>query len=106
MYTIPPKKKAHKARHIDEVAAPKHGPRQHQECERSVDLDGGEIGEVADRIYARIARSIQGGECRKENCSFGEFHKQNPPTFNGEPDPFAIENWLLKMEKILKALNY
>ena len=62
MYTIPPKKKAHKARHTDEVAAPKHGPRQHQECERFANLDGGEISEVANRIYARIARSVQGGE--------------------------------------------
>ena len=106
MYTIPHKKKAHKVRHIDEVAAPKHGPRQHHECERSVTPDGGEIGEVADRIYARIARLVQGGECRKEGCSFGELHKQNPPTFNGEPDPFATKNCLLKMEKILRALNY
>ena len=37
---------------------------------------------------------------------FGEFHKQNPQTFNGKPDPMEKENWMLKMEKLLKALNY
>ena len=65
MYTIPPnKKKAHKVRHVDEVVAPKHGPRQRQECERLVTPNGGEIDEVVDRIYTRIARLLQGGECR------------------------------------------
>jgi len=64
MYTIPPKKKAHKVRHIDEVAAPEHGLRQSQKHERFVTPDGGEIDEVADGIYARIARSVQGGESR------------------------------------------
>ena len=55
---MPPKKKARKVRHVDEVVAPEHGHRQCQECERSVTLDGGEIDEVADRIYARIARAV------------------------------------------------
>ncbi|XP_075633378.1 uncharacterized protein LOC142605832 [Castanea sativa] len=41
----------------------------------------------------------------REGCSFGEFHKQNPPTFNGESHPMAVENWLLKMEKLLRALK-
>ena len=62
---MPPKKKARKVRHVDEVIAPEHGHRQHQEHERSVTLDGGEIDEVADRIYTRIARAIQGGKCRR-----------------------------------------
>ena len=83
---MPPKKKARKVRHVDEVIAPEHGHRQHQERERSVTPDGGEINEVVDRIYARIARAIQGGECRREDCLFGDFCKQNPPTFDGEPD--------------------
>ena len=60
---------------------------------------------MADRIYARIARAVQGGERRREGCTFGEFHKQNPPTFDGEPDPMVVENWLLKMEKLLRASN-
>ena len=102
---MPPKKKARKVRHVDEVTAPEHGHRQRQEHERSVTPDGGEIDEVADRIYARIARAVQGGKHRREGCLFGEFHKQNPPTFDGGPDPMAVENWLLKMEKLLKALE-
>nr|POE83168.1 hypothetical protein CFP56_72440 [Quercus suber] len=106
-YTMPPKKKACKVRHVDEVTAPKHGHRQHQEHERSVTPDGGEIDEVAvaDRIYARIARAVQGGERRRERCTFREFHKQNPPTFDKGPDPMAAENWLLKIEKSLRALE-
>nr|POF03391.1 hypothetical protein CFP56_60580 [Quercus suber] len=77
------------------------------ERERSVTSDGGEIDEVAmaDKIYAKIAKAVQGGECRKEGCSFGEFHKQNPPNFDGEPNPMVAENWLLKIEKLLRALE-
>ena len=62
MYTIPPKKKAHKVRHVDEVVALKHGLRKCQEHGRFVTPDGGEIDEMADRIHARIARSVQNGE--------------------------------------------
>ena len=68
---MPFKKKARKVRHVDEVTAPEHGHRQCQEHERFVTPDGGEIDEVADRIYAGIARSVQGGEHRQEGCSFG-----------------------------------
>ena len=64
MYTIPPKKKAYKVRHVDEGAALEHGLRQSQEHERFVTTGGGEIDKVADGIYARIARSVQGGENR------------------------------------------
>nr|POE53879.1 hypothetical protein CFP56_27566 [Quercus suber] len=53
---MPPKKKAHKVRHVDEVTAPEHSHRQRQERERSVTPDG-------------------------------------------------LENWLLKMEKLLSALE-
>ena len=90
---------------MDEVTAPEHGHRQCQECERSVTPDGGGIDEVAevDKIYARIAKAVQGGECRRECCTFGEFHKQNPPTFDGGPDPMAVENWLLKIKKITES---
>ena len=102
---MPPKKKACKVRHVDEVATLEHGPRQSQEYERSVTPNGGEIDEVANKIYARIARAVQGGEHRSEGCSFGKFHKQNPPTFNGESNPKATENWVLKMEKLLRALD-
>ena len=50
--------------HVGEVAAPEHSPRQCQECERFVSLDGDEIDEVVDKSYDRIARSVQGGERR------------------------------------------
>nr|POF09450.1 hypothetical protein CFP56_48385 [Quercus suber] len=83
----PPKKKARKVRHVDKVTTPEH--------QRSITPDGGEIDEMADKIYARIARAVQDGECRKEGCFLGEFHKQNPPTFNGELDPMVVEIWLL-----------
>ena len=102
---MPPKKKARYVRDVDEVTAPEHGHRQRQERERSVTPNGGEIDEVADRIYARIARVVQGGECRREDCLFGEFRKQNPPTFYGGLDPMVAENWLLKMEKLMRALE-
>ena len=62
--TLPPKKKARKVRHVDEVTTPEHGLRQCQEHERFVTPDGGEIDEVADRIYVGITRSVQGGERR------------------------------------------
>ena len=55
---MPPKKKARKVRHVDEVTAPEHGHRQRQERERFVTPNGGEIDEVADRIYAWIARAV------------------------------------------------
>ena len=92
---------------MDEVTAPEHDRRQCQKRERSVTPDGGEINEVAvaDRIYARIARAVQGGECRRKGCTFGDFHKQNPPTFDGEPDLLATKNWLLKIEKLPRALE-
>ena len=64
------------------------------ELERSVTSNGGGIDDVAvaDWIYARIARAIQGGERRREGCTFGEFHKQNPPTFDGGLDTMVAEN--------------
>nr|POF00097.1 hypothetical protein CFP56_15952 [Quercus suber] len=104
---MPPKKKACKVRHVDEVTAPEHGHRQRQERERPVTPDGGEIDEVAvaDRIYVRIARAVQSGERRKEGCTFGEFHKQNPPTFDGGHDSMAAENSLLRMGNFLRALE-
>ena len=31
--------------------------------------------------------------------------KQNPPSFDGKPDPTEAENWFLQMEKLLEALD-
>ena len=63
---MPPKKKARKVRHVDEVTAPEHGHRQPQERERSVTPDGGEIDEVADKIYLGLLEqsrvvNVEGG---------------------------------------------
>ena len=30
---------------------------------------------------------------------------KTPPTFAGATDPMVVENWLLKMEKLLKVLH-
>uniref|UniRef100_A0A2N9IPW9 Reverse transcriptase n=1 Tax=Fagus sylvatica TaxID=28930 RepID=A0A2N9IPW9_FAGSY len=80
----------------------------HQERERSatpVINEINEVDEVANKIYARLAQAARHGEGQKEGCSFMEFRKQNPPTFAGETDPMVAENWLLKMEKLLKVLH-
>ena len=66
---------------------------------------GNKVDEVANKIYARLAQAAQHSEGQKEGCSFMEFRKQNPPTFAGETDPMVAENWLLKMEKLLKVLH-
>ena len=39
-------------------------------------------------------------------CSFETFMKQNPPSFDGKPNPMEAENWFLQMEKLLEALDY
>ena len=39
-------------------------------------------------------------------CSFETFMKQNPPSFDGKPNPTEAENWFLQMEKLLEALDY
>ena len=31
--------------------------------------------------------------------------KQNPPSFNGKPNPIEAKNWFLQMEKLLEALD-
>ena len=36
----------------------------------------------------------------------GSSISKNPRTFNGEPDLIVAKDWLLKMEKLLRALNY
>uniref|UniRef100_A0A2N9F2L4 RNA-directed DNA polymerase n=1 Tax=Fagus sylvatica TaxID=28930 RepID=A0A2N9F2L4_FAGSY len=61
--------------------------------------------QLANKIYARLAQAARHGEGQKEGCSFMEFRKQNPPTFAGATDPMVAENWLLKMEKLLKVLH-
>jgi hypothetical protein len=106
---MPPAKKQRKLKNIDKVGTtpPNTGP--YRERERSatpVINEVNEVDEVANKIYARLAQAARHGEGQKEGYSFMEFRKQNPPTFAGATDPMVAENWLLKMEKLLKVLHY
>uniref|UniRef100_A0A2N9GH84 CCHC-type domain-containing protein n=1 Tax=Fagus sylvatica TaxID=28930 RepID=A0A2N9GH84_FAGSY len=105
---MPPAKRQRKLKNIDKVGATPSDAGPHQEHERSatpVINEGNEVDEVANKIYARLAQAARHGEGQKEGCSFMEFRKQNPPTFAGATDPMVAENWLLKMEKLLKVLH-
>jgi hypothetical protein len=106
---MPPAKKQRKLKNIDKVGTPPSDVGPHRERERSatpVINKVNEVDEVANKIYARLAQAARHGEGQKEGCSFMEFRKQNPPTFAGETDLMVAENWLLKMEKLLKVLHY
>uniref|UniRef100_A0A2N9F3Y9 RNA-directed DNA polymerase n=1 Tax=Fagus sylvatica TaxID=28930 RepID=A0A2N9F3Y9_FAGSY len=105
---MPPAKRQRKLKNIDKVGATPSDAGPHQEHERSatpVINESNEVDEVANKIYARLAQAARHGEGQKEGCSFMEFRKQNPPTFAGATDPMVAENWLLKMEKLLKVLH-
>uniref|UniRef100_A0A2N9FNH1 RNA-directed DNA polymerase n=1 Tax=Fagus sylvatica TaxID=28930 RepID=A0A2N9FNH1_FAGSY len=105
---MPPAKRQRKLKNIDKVVTPPSDAGPHQEHERSatpVINESNEVDEVANKIYARLAQAARHGEGQKEGCSFMEFRKQNPPTFAGATDPMVAENWLLKMEKLLKVLH-
>jgi hypothetical protein len=105
---MPPAKRQRKLKNIDKVVTPPSDAGPHQERERSatpVINEINEVDEVANKIYARLAQAARHGEGQKEGCSFMEFRKQNPPTFAGATDPMVAENWLLKMEKLLKVLH-
>uniref|UniRef100_A0A7N2QX76 PR5-like receptor kinase n=1 Tax=Quercus lobata TaxID=97700 RepID=A0A7N2QX76_QUELO len=84
--------KARKVRHVDEVAAPKHGPRQCQECERSITPNGGEIDKVVERIYARIAKVVQGD--REAGMSLEEDFKCNLSSRENEKkqEPYGFQH--------------
>lgn len=34
-----------------------------------------------------------------------QFHKMNPPSFEGSVDPLAIEDWLRELERIFKFIR-
>ena len=38
-------------------------------------------------------------------CSFEIFMMQNPPSFDGKPNPTKAKNYFWQMEKLLEALN-
>jgi hypothetical protein len=103
---MPPAKKQRKLRNIDKVGTPPFDAGPHRERERSATPVINEVDEVVNKIYARLTQAAQHGEGQNEGCSFMEFRKQNPLTFASETDPMVVENWLLKMEKLLKVLHY
>uniref|UniRef100_A0A7N2MWN1 RNA-directed DNA polymerase n=1 Tax=Quercus lobata TaxID=97700 RepID=A0A7N2MWN1_QUELO len=66
------------------------------------------LDEVAARLLDRLAHVASRGVGRVEaraGCSFETFMKQNPPSFDGKPNPTEAENWFLQMEKLLEALD-
>ena len=66
------------------------------------------LDEAAARLLDRLAQVASRGAGRVEaraGCSFESFMKQNPPSFDGKPNPTEAENWFLQMEKLLEALD-
>ena len=67
------------------------------------------LDEAAARLLDRLAHVASRGASRVEaraSCSFETFMKQNPPSFDGKPNPTEAENWFLQMEKLLESLDY
>ena len=66
------------------------------------------LDEAAARLLDRLAHVASRGTGRvdaRAGCSFDTFMKQNPPSFDGKPNPTEVENWFLQMEKLLEALD-
>ena len=70
------------------------------------------LDEAAAQLLDRLTHVASRGACRveakekaKSGCSFETFMKQNPPSFDGKPDPTEVENWFLQMEKLLEVLD-
>jgi len=40
----------------------------------------------------------------QRGCTFEQFNKQHPPSFEGLPDAVAAENWVLPMEKLMEVM--
>nr|POF01866.1 hypothetical protein CFP56_63304 [Quercus suber] len=67
------------------------------------------LDEAAARLLDRLTHAASRGAGREEaraGCSFETFVKQNPPSFDGKPNPTKAENWFLQMEKLLEALDW
>ena len=66
------------------------------------------LDEAVARLLDRLAHVASRGAGRVEaraGCIFETFIKQNPPSFDGKPDPTKAENWFLQMEKLLESLD-
>ena len=79
---------------------------RNNECSRVTRIDP--LDEAVAQLLDRLAHVASRGTGRveaKASCSFETFMKQNPPSFDGKPNPTEAEYWLLQMEKLLVALN-
>ena len=66
------------------------------------------LDEAAAQLLDRLthaASRVAGREEARAGCSFETFMKQNPPSFDGKPNPTEAKNWFLQMEKLLEALD-
>ena len=66
------------------------------------------LDEATAQLLDRLAHVTSRGAGKVEaraGCSFETFLKQNPPSFDGKPNPTKAENWFLQMEKFLEALD-
>ena len=66
------------------------------------------LDEAIVRLLDRLAHVASKGAGRvkaKAGCSFETFMKQNPPSFDGKPNPTEAKNWFLQMEKLLEVLD-
>ena len=64
------------------------------------------LDEAIARLLDTLAHVTSRGAGRvRASCSFETFMKQNPPSFDGKPNPMEAENWFLQMEKFLEALD-
>ena len=65
------------------------------------------LDEAATRLLDKLAPvTNKGGRVEaRAGCSFETFMKQNPPSFDGKPNPTKAKNCFLQMEKLLEALN-
>ena len=66
------------------------------------------LDEAAARLLDMLAHIASKGVGRVEvraDCSFETFMKQNPPSFDGKPNPMEAENWFLQMKKLFEALD-
>ena len=60
---------------------------------------------LLDRLTYVASRGVGRVEAMA-GCSFETFMKQNPPSFDGKPNPTEAENWFLQMEKLIESLDY
>jgi len=56
------------------------------------------------KMGANANREVRQNEEEQRGCTFEQFNKQHPPSFEGLPDAVASENWLLQMEKLMEVM--